>query len=242
MCVGDAALIRDVVARDPQALERRMSRFERRLTPLHFALARHRHDVLDLLIELGADLDAADAGGQTPLTVALLRGDRVAAGRLRAAGAALPAAGESGDPRAEMAALASSVSKVVPMVKVPDVARALDWYVSIGFQELARYDENGLVNFGIVAFGAAQVMLTMHGATGLHDATLWFYTDAVDRIYEVLKARQLQAARAALDDPAADASLFAFVQDIEDMFYAARQFCIRDPFGYEIYFIEEKRR
>ena len=36
------------------------------------------------------------------------------------------------------------------------------------------------------------------------------------------------------------APLFAFEQDIEDMFYGARQFCIRDPFGYEIYFIQEK--
>ena len=240
MCVGDAALIRDVVARDPHALGRRMSRFERRLTPVHFALERRRHDILDLLIELGADLEATDAGGQTPLTVALLRGDLVAAGRLRAAGAALPPAGESRETRAEMAALASSVSKVLPMVKVSDVARALDWYVSIGFQELARYDQDGLVNFGIVAFGGAQVMLTMHGTSGRHDATLWFYTNAVDRVYEVLKARQLQAARAALDDPAADAALFAFEQDIEDMFYGARQFCIRDPFGYEIYFIQER--
>ena len=90
------------------------------------------------------------------------------------------------------------------------------------------------------ARGGAQVMLTMHGTTGRHDVTLWFYTDAVDRLYEVLKARQLQAVRAALDDPAVGAPLFAFEQDIEDMFYGARQFCIRDPFGYEIYFIQEK--
>ena len=28
-----------------------------------------------------------------------------------------------------------------------------------------------------------------------------------------------------------------FTQDIEDMFYGARQFCIRDLNGYELYFI-----
>ncbi len=30
-----------------------------------------------------------------------------------------------------------------------------------------------------------------------------------------------------------------FEQDIEDMFYGARQFCIRDLNGYELYFIGE---
>jgi hypothetical protein len=39
------------------------------------------------------------------------------------------------------------------MIHVPDVARALDWYTSIGFRELARYDDDGLVNFGMVSFG-----------------------------------------------------------------------------------------
>ncbi len=252
MCVGDLGLIRDVVTQVPGALDRRMSRFDRRLTPLHFALSRGRHDILNLLIELGADLEATDAGGQTPLTVAMLRGDRAAVTRLRAAGATWPVADVSGDLRAEMTALASTVSKIVPMVTVPDVARALDWYVSIGFEELSRYEDNGLVNFGIVAFGGARVMLTMHGTAGRlsavalakadHDATLWFYTDAVDRLYQVFKARQLEAARAALDDPAADAALFAFEQDVEDMFYGARQFCIRDPFGYEICFIQGMER
>jgi ankyrin repeat protein len=238
MCVGDLALIRDVAAR-PGALDRRMSRFEHRLTPLHFAVARGRHDILSLLLELGADPEATDAAGQTPLTAAMLRGDREAAARLLAAGAKAPSSRSSTDFRAEMSALAGTVSTLVPMIKVPDVARALDWYVAIGFEELARYEDDGLVNFGIVAFGGARVMLTMHGGTGRHDAALWFYTDAVDRLYEALKARQIQAARAALDDPAAEAAPFAFGQDIEDMFYGARQFCIRDPFGYEIYFIQE---
>jgi len=239
MCVGDLALIRQVVERDPHALARRMSRHERSLSPLHFALSRGRHDILGLLIGLGADLEATDAGGQTPLTAAMLCGDREATAQLQAAGARLPAITTSTDPRADVAALAGTVSKVLPMIKVPDVARALDWYVSLGFEELARYDDTGIVNFGIVAFGGARVMLTMHGTTGRHDATLWFYTSAVDRLYQILRARQLEAAKAALDGGTADAGAFIFEQDIEDMFYGARQFCIRDPFGYEIYFIQE---
>jgi ankyrin repeat protein len=46
---------------------------------------------LDLLIELGADLDAPDAKGRTPLAMAMLRGDVEAMRRLHAAGASPPA-------------------------------------------------------------------------------------------------------------------------------------------------------
>ena len=43
------------------------------------------------------------------------------------------------------------MNKNVAMIYVPDVARALDWYESIGFRELARYEDDGLVNFGMVS-------------------------------------------------------------------------------------------
>ena len=48
--------------------------------------------MLDLLIELGADVDAKDMNGQTSLSVAMLSGDREAMARLHAAGAAPPEA------------------------------------------------------------------------------------------------------------------------------------------------------
>ena len=56
MSIGDLNLIRSVVERDPKTLERRMSRFENGLTALHFTIEAKRYDILDLLIELGADL------------------------------------------------------------------------------------------------------------------------------------------------------------------------------------------
>jgi ankyrin repeat protein len=58
--VGDLNLIRELVEQNPEALDRRMSRFEQGQTPLHFAMSRKRYDILDLLIELGADLEAED--------------------------------------------------------------------------------------------------------------------------------------------------------------------------------------
>ena len=137
-----------------------------------------------------------------------------------------------------MNGLAGSVSKGTPMITVPDVARALDWYVSIGFKEIARYEDDGVVNFGLVSFGRAELMLNMHGGPSPHDVSLWFYTDQVDAVYQVLKSRQLHAGirpKRPLTKIPID-----FQQDIEDMFYGARQFCVHDLNGYELYFIGDR--
>jgi ankyrin repeat protein/uncharacterized glyoxalase superfamily protein PhnB len=238
MSVGDLDLIQKLVEENPDALDRRMSRFEHGLSPLHFAMRRKRYDILDLLIDLGADLEAQDVSGRTPLAVAMLHGDHEAMRRLHAAGAKLPETIPASSFAESMAALAPSTKKGVPMIFVPDVASALDWYTSIGFKEIARYGDDGLVNFGMVSFGAAEVMLNMGGKNGRHDATLWFYTDRVDELYQLLKARQMEAARASLADMTAAREGIQFEQDIEDMFYGARQFCIRDLNGYELYFIK----
>ena len=134
--------------------------------------------------------------------------------------------------------MADSVKKGVPMIYVPDVGRALDWYSSIGFTEVTRYGDNGVVNFGMVSFGKAELMLNMHGKSGAHDVALWFYTDQVDNLYQLLKSRQLEAAQSALAGEPGKSEGIEFEQDIEDMFYGARQFGIRDPDGYVLYFLQ----
>ena len=232
MSVGDLALVRAVVEENPEALDRRLSRFERRLTPLHVALERQRHDILDLLVELGADLEAKDGGGRTALEAAMLSGDREGMRRLRSAGAQEPQAVVSVDFIAGMTAAASATTKSVTMIYVLDISRALEWYTSIGFKEIARFADDGVVNFGMVSFGKAELMLNLKPSTGSgqmappHDASIWFYTDRVDTLYQLLKARQFETGS------------IVFRQDIEDMFYGARQFCILDPNGYELYFIQ----
>lgn len=238
MSVGDLKLIRTLVEQSPEQLDRRMSRFEHGLTPLHFAISRKRYDIMDLLIELGADLEAEDLGGQTALAGAMLRGDREAMRRLHAAGANAPEAPASSTFSASMARLAGSIKKGVPMIYVPDVAKALEWYVSIGFHEINRYEDDGVVNFGMVSFGGAELMLNVHGKPGQHDVSLWFYTDKVDPLYQLLKSRQLEAARAALAGEPADLQGTEFVEDINDTFYGAREFGIRDLNGYLLYFIQ----
>ena len=232
MCVGDLDLIRQVVAENPRALERRMSRFEGGQTPLHFAITLERYDILQLLVELGADLEARDRDGHGALESAMLRGDHEATRILKAAGAKLPAADGSKDFTTRMARLRESVKKGVPMIFVPDVAEALEWYTALGFKELARYGDDGLDNFGMVSFGSAELMLNMHGRKGDHDVTLWFYTDRIEPLYQLLKSRQLAAAQSG-------GAGVEFVEYLNEPFYGGKQFGIRDLNGYILYFMQD---
>jgi ankyrin repeat protein len=240
IAVGDVDLIRRVVEDNPGALDRRMSRFEHGQTPLHFVINKQRLDILELLIELGANLEGRDLSGRTPLELAMMRGDTPVMQRLRAAGAIMPDTRSASDFTARMSSLAKSVTRGVPMIYVPDVARALDWYTSIGFTELGRFEDEGVVNFGMVSFGKAQLMLNVHGRPQQHDVSLWFYTDEVDALYQTLKARQIETVQRQLANSAVTEVPIPFEQDIEDMFYGARQFSIRDLNGYELYFIRAR--
>jgi ankyrin repeat protein/catechol 2,3-dioxygenase-like lactoylglutathione lyase family enzyme len=237
--VGDLALIQKLVEQDPQALDRRMSRFEHGQTPVHFAISRNRYDILDLLIELGADLEAEDMNGHTAMAAAMLRGDREAMRRLHAAGAKQPAQVTPVDSvrlTESMAEMARSVRHSVPMIRVPDIARTLAWYTAIGFKEIGRHEDDGVVNWGLLSFGKAELMLNLDGKPGPHDVSLWFYTDKVDKLYELLKSRQFEAAQAAPDSDSAEAGGIEFVQHIYDPFYGGREFGVRDLNGYELYF------
>jgi ankyrin repeat protein len=128
MSLGELDLIRSLVEENPDALERRMSRFEDGRTPLHFAIDRKRYDILDLLIELGADLEAENDSGQTALAVAMLQGDKEAMRRLHEAGAKQPKTSPVPAFAQTMAKLARSIKKGIPMIEVPDVAATLEWY------------------------------------------------------------------------------------------------------------------
>ena len=123
--------------------------------------------------------------------------------------------------QAAIVEMAGSIRKGVPMISVPDGAAALDWYASIGFRELARHEEDGSVDFGMVSFGNAELMLRPGGKPAGYDVSLWLYTDKVDELYQLLKPRQLE-----------------FAEEIYDTFYGAREFGIRDPNGYCLYFIQ----
>ena len=82
--------VRAMVARDPALLAARMTRSHHRRTPLHHAAARNRLAIVQLLLELGADPNGADATGATALTTAVQENaDPAIASALLAAGARL---------------------------------------------------------------------------------------------------------------------------------------------------------
>lgn len=64
VALGLGQELRRMAAEDPSALHRRQSRNETNRTPLQFAVARNRPDMVALLLELGADPLAVDGDGQ----------------------------------------------------------------------------------------------------------------------------------------------------------------------------------
>lgn len=62
--------VRGFIAHDPSLARARMSRSEHHRTPLHHAAAKKRARMVRLLLDLGADPNASDAAGMTPLTTA----------------------------------------------------------------------------------------------------------------------------------------------------------------------------
>lgn len=71
IATNNAAEVRRIVAADPSALERTMSRFDDFRRPLHFAVRMNRPEMVALLIELGADPLSKDGAGFPPAGYAL---------------------------------------------------------------------------------------------------------------------------------------------------------------------------
>ena len=89
--------LRRLVAADPSALNRRMSRNENHATPLHFAVRMRRPDMIPLLLELGADPLAVDGDGFPPAAYAMSPdADRAMMERIRAMTAAELVSAERG--------------------------------------------------------------------------------------------------------------------------------------------------
>jgi ankyrin repeat protein len=239
MALRDRDLVQHLVEENPDALTRRRSRFENGHTPVHAAFAPPNglgwlagtpdYAMLELLLELGADAEAPDDKGRTPLAVAMLRGDREAVRLLKAAGALEPEApqGNAGDFRTQMVAAARSVTKATPMLSVPDMRATVHWYESIGFTVDDRYEDSGKMMFAKLSFGSGELALGPGQAAGPRDVSLWFFTDRIEELYRLLKTRQLQAG----DQPPV-----RFQEDLYEPFYGGRQFSVEDNNGCALVF------
>jgi ankyrin repeat protein len=252
VALGDVDLLRRVVADDPDALARRLSRFEQEQTALHYLIAPAdglvggtfrtggHYRTLQTLIELGADLEARDAKGRTPLAVAMLRGDPEAMRILHAAGAREPEPREP--PRRETpSSLAASIKRLTPMLAVPDLEATVAWYRAVGFELAESHGEDGKLDYACLTLGAAALMLVPSGVPWREPTarlSLWIYTDRLDDLYALLKERQLERSRAALAGTATDAPDMRFTLDLHTAFYGQREFGVRDPNGVELMFAQ----
>ena len=250
IALGDLDLLRRVVSDDPKAMERRLSKYEQEQTALHYVIAPAdglvgglfrtggHYRTLDLLIELGAELEAPDAKGRTALAVAMLRGDVDAMRRLHAAGAKQPA---PADPvSGTVTALSPSMKKLTPMLSVQDMQATIEWYQSIGFELAGSYGENGSLNWASMRFGDAEIMFVPSSEpwrTQTSGVSVWIRTERIDDIYFHLKEQQLERARAFLSGEATTTPL-RFTCDLYTAFYGQREFGVIDPNGVHVMFAQ----
>jgi uncharacterized glyoxalase superfamily protein PhnB len=112
--------------------------------------------------------------------------------------------------------------RIVPMIHVPDVQAAVEWYESIGFvlRGTAKED-HGEFTWASLLLGGSEIMLNCGGrASNAHrrEFDLYIHVDDVD------------ALRARLD------SGVKVVEDLHETFYGMREFIIRDLNGFWITF------
>lgn len=84
-----------------------------------------------------------------------------------------------------------------------------------------------------MCFGEAQFTLSPGATDGPQDVSLWFFTDQIQELYELLKEHQLLAA---LPEQAAPKVEVRFDEDLYEPFYGGRQFSIRDINGLSLIF------
>jgi ankyrin repeat protein len=250
----DLDAIRRLVEENPGALSRRLSRTENRQTALHYVIAPpdgllgggfrtgSHYATLDLLLELGADVDAEDDKGRTPLAVAMLRGDEPAMRRLKAAGAKEPPARARSDFEGRISALAPSVTTIQPMVRVPNVRETIEWYRAVGFELEGAHEIDTDAAWAGMSFGGAYLMFVPRGtAKADHEVSFWLMTTRIDDLYDALKRRQLERAQTVMAGATPAFPEARFTSDIHDTFYGQREFSIVDLNGYELNFAQALR-
>ena len=104
---------------------------------------------------------------------------------------------------------------LTPMINVADADATIDWYVSIGFEVIDTYEEEGEVNWAFLKRGGAALMVNKRdlspGATV--GVNLYLDVDDVDALWADLKDRVTVS------------------EAITDQFYGMRDFWIEDPNG-----------
>jgi hypothetical protein len=126
------------------------------------------------------------------------------------------------------------------MLCVGDVVATVAWYMSLGFELQGRYPEVGEMTWAALSFGKTELMVQPRGSRPTDQVALWFHTSRIQELYERLKSRQLNAARAALTGEAIEPSDVQFMEDLYEPPYGGQQFSVSDLNGLELVFISSR--
>lgn len=115
-------------------------------------------------------------------------------------------------------------AEIVPMLHVPDVKAAVDWYVSIGFVVRATHEESGCpMDWASLTFGVSEVMLSTGGkpaSTPRRDADLYIQVDDLEERYRTIAPKA------------------CIVETPHETEYGMQEFIIKDLNGFWLTFAE----
>lgn len=118
----------------------------------------------------------------------------------------------------------ASFKNIVPVLKVADLQRSLDFYTGVlDFSVAWRADNDGGGENAMLHAGATNLLLSTGshlGDTPQFTGTLYFSTTGVQKLFEAIKEKA------------------EIVWPLETMDYGQREFGIRDPDGYTLAFAE----
>lgn len=112
-----------------------------------------------------------------------------------------------------------TVRKAESMFRVADMRATIAWYESLGFTTADRYEDDCELVFARITFGGAGFALGPGGHATLDDASVWFFTDAVEESYAAFRAKGV-----------------TFEEQLYEPFYGGRQFSFRDCNGLALVF------
>ncbi len=113
--------------------------------------------------------------------------------------------------------------RVTPMIHVPDVREAVNWYESIGFLVIDTGEVDGEMVWAMLSFGDGRIMFDEGGGPSAQDrreVDLYVHTENVDELFQRLKDR------------------VEIRVELNNTFYGMREFIIRDLNGFWITFGE----
>lgn len=115
--------------------------------------------------------------------------------------------------------------RLTPMIHVPDIRAAVDWYLAIGFSLVSIGEDDGEAVWAELAFGEGRLMFNIGGQASSalrREVDLYLQAEGVDALYARLPPGvQVQEAP-------------------HDTFYGMREFIVRDLNGFWITFGDSK--